>query len=125
MNVFTIEANLGSTKNILREILMHGTVLTKITEAKKRTSHAGCNACDARFRRVLHRICYLNVAHMKRASCVHTRGMRTSDAFVARVSSIHCRCRALLARRKCAGPWVTFGQYCIQAYLGYCDRVRW
>jgi hypothetical protein len=78
----------------------------KVTHAKKRTSHAGCNACDARFRRVLHRICYSNVAHMKRASCLqhlrgmcagccsgsmwHTRGMRTSDAFVASVSSIAC-----------------------------------
>jgi hypothetical protein len=82
----------------------------KVTHAMKRTSQAGCNACDARFRRVLHRICYSNVAHMKRASCVqhlrgmcagyvllrqhvthacHTCGMRTSDAFVARVSSIH------------------------------------
>jgi hypothetical protein len=26
---------------------------------------------------------------------------------------MYCRCRALLARRKCTGPWVTFGQYCI------------
>jgi hypothetical protein len=25
---------------------------------------------------------------------------------------MYCRCLALLARRKCAGPWVTFGQYC-------------
>jgi hypothetical protein len=77
----------------------------KVTHAKKRSTRAGCNACDARFRRVLHRICNSKVAHMKRASCVHhlrgmcagccsgsmwhTRWMRTSDAFVARVSSIH------------------------------------
>jgi hypothetical protein len=66
----------------------------KVTIAMKRTSHAGCNACDAHFRRVLHRICYSNVADMKRASWVqhlrgicsgsmwHTREMRTSDAFV-------------------------------------------
>jgi hypothetical protein len=80
------------------------TVLTKSNRyAKKRTSHAGCNACDAHFRRVLQRICYSNVAHVKRASCVqhlrvmcagccsgsmwHTRGMRTSDEFVARAVS--------------------------------------
>jgi hypothetical protein len=48
----------------------------KVTHAKKRTSHAGCNACDSRFLRVLHRICYSNVAHTKRASCVqHLRGI--------------------------------------------------
>jgi hypothetical protein len=109
----------------------------KVIHAKKRTSHAGCNACDARFRRVFHRICYSNVAHLNRVSCVqhlrgmcagccsgsmwhtrvcHTRGMRTSDALVARVSFMYCRCRALLARRQCAGPWVTFSQYCASKY---------
>jgi hypothetical protein len=40
----------------------------------KRASHVGCNACDARIQRVLHRICNSNIAHMKRASSVqHTR----------------------------------------------------
>jgi hypothetical protein len=29
----------------------------------KRASHVGCNACNARIQRVLHRICYSNVAH--------------------------------------------------------------
>jgi hypothetical protein len=42
----------------------------KVTHAKKRTSHAGCNARDARFRRVLHRICYSNVAHHVYNICV-------------------------------------------------------
>jgi hypothetical protein len=47
------------------------------------------------------------------AACDTHGGMSTSNAFAARVSSfMYCRCRALLARRKCAGPWVTFGQYC-------------
>jgi hypothetical protein len=37
----------------------------KVTHAKnKRTSHPGCNACDTRFRRVLHHICYSNVARL-------------------------------------------------------------
>jgi hypothetical protein len=67
-----------------------------------------------RFRRVLHRICYCNVAHMKRASCVqHLRGMcagsapascdtRVGCALLTRVCRplMSCRCRALLARRK-------------------------
>jgi hypothetical protein len=75
----------------------------------KRASHVGSNACNARIQRVLHRICYSNVAHMKRASSVqHPRNIRTTfaqhmrdiravitafdalhDAFVARVSSFH------------------------------------
>jgi hypothetical protein len=43
----------------------------KVTHAKKRTSHAGCNACDARFTSHL-----LLECQMKRASCVqHLRGM--------------------------------------------------
>jgi hypothetical protein len=42
------------------------------------------------------------------------------DAFVARVSSIHEMSR--IARRKCAGPWVTFGQYCIWAFK---DQQSW
>jgi predicted nucleic acid-binding Zn ribbon protein len=42
------------------------TVLTKSTHAMKRASHVGCNACNVRIQRVLHRICYSNVAHMKR-----------------------------------------------------------
>jgi hypothetical protein len=50
------------------------TVLTKSTHAMKRASHVGCNACNARIQRVLHHICYSNVAHMKRASSVqHSR----------------------------------------------------
>jgi hypothetical protein len=36
----------------------------------KRASHVGYNACNARIQHVLHRICYSNVAHMKRASSV-------------------------------------------------------
>jgi hypothetical protein len=30
----------------------------KVTHAMKRASHVGCNACNARIQRVLHRICY-------------------------------------------------------------------
>jgi hypothetical protein len=110
----------------------------KVTHAKKRTSHAGCNAWDARFRRVLHRICYSNFAHMKRASCAqHLRGRcagccsgsmwltrvtRVGCTLLTRLSRVcrpfmYCRCRALLARRKCAGPWFTFGQY------GTCEKL--
>jgi hypothetical protein len=28
---------------------------------------------------------------------------------------MYCRCLTLLTRRKCTGPWVTFGQYCSSA----------
>jgi hypothetical protein len=75
----------------------------------RQTSHAGCNACDARFRRVLHRICFSNVAHMKPAvMCVSDT--RVGCALLTRLSRvcrpfIYCRCRALLARRKCARPY--------------------
>jgi hypothetical protein len=34
---------------------------------------------------------------------------------------MYCRCRALLARRMCAGPWVTFGQY----YCSFSQFKRW
>jgi hypothetical protein len=97
----------------------------KVTHAKKRTSHVGCNACNARFRRVLHRICYYsNFAHMKRASCVqHLRGMCAGYALLTRLSRVcrpfmYCRCRVLLTRRKYTGPWVTFGQYCKCSFFG-------
>jgi hypothetical protein len=82
----------------------------------KGTSHARCNAVDVRFRRVLHRICYSNAEHA-RIMCTtsewdvrgmlvrqyvtyacHTGGMRTSDAFVARVSSILVFQRVGIAR---------------------------
>jgi hypothetical protein len=103
-----------------------------------RASHVGCNACNARIQRILHRICYSNVAHSKRGSSVyiriafaqHSHNIRTISAWHSRVITafdtrfvtrllrvcrpfIYCRCPALLARRKCAGPCVTFGQYCI------------
>jgi predicted nucleic acid-binding Zn ribbon protein len=39
----------------------------KVTHDMKRASHVGCNACNARIQLVLHRICYSNVAHVKRA----------------------------------------------------------
>jgi hypothetical protein len=55
-----------------------------------------------------------NVAHMKRASSVqHPRNIRASSLrrFMTRLLRVcrpfmYCRCLALLARRKCAGPWV-------------------
>jgi hypothetical protein len=102
----------------------------KVTRAVKRASHVGCEACNARIQRVLHRICYPNVAQMKRASSVHhPRNIRTTSAWHSRVITafdtrfmsrllracrpfMYCRCLAVLARRKCAGPWVNFGQYC-------------
>jgi hypothetical protein len=47
----------------------------------KRVSHVGCNACNARIQRVLHRIFYSNVAHMKHVlSIQHTRDIRTTSA---------------------------------------------
>jgi hypothetical protein len=65
-----------------------------------------------------------------RASCVqHLRGMCVGccsgsmwhawDAHFWRVCRpfMYCRCRALLARMKCAGPWVTFSQYCMNILL--------
>jgi hypothetical protein len=70
----------------------------------------------------LHRICYLNVAHyeariMCTTSAWDVRGMllRQHVTHMWRVCRpfVYCRCRALLERRKCAGPWVTFGQYCM------------
>jgi hypothetical protein len=72
----------------------------KVTHSKTRTSHAGCNASDARIRRVLPRICYSNVAHMKRASCVqHLRGMCagccSGSMWHTRVTRVGC---ALLTR---------------------------
>jgi hypothetical protein len=119
-------APLARQPGVLFSIFVERRLLAK--SAKKRTSHAWCNACDAHFRRVLHRICYSNVAQMKRASCVqhtcrlcagccsgsmrHTRVTRVGCALLSRVCHpfMYCRCRALLACRKCAGPWVTFGQ---------------
>jgi hypothetical protein len=122
-----------------------------VTHAMKRAPHVGCNACNARIQCVLHRICYSNVGHMKRASYAwHMHGIRTTFAWhprciritfaqhlrdirasitafdtrfmtrllrVCRRPFMYCRCLTLLARRKCAGPWVTFGQYC--------SPVRW
>jgi hypothetical protein len=46
----------------------------------ERASHVGCNAYDARIQRVIHRICYSNVANMKHASSVqHTRDIRVAS----------------------------------------------
>jgi hypothetical protein len=54
---------------------------------------------------------------------------RVGCALLTRLSRVcrpfmHCRCRALLARRKCAGPWVTFGQYCMYCTSLY-DPGHW
>jgi hypothetical protein len=58
----------------------------KVTQAKKRASHVGCNACNARIQRVSHRICYSNVAHMKR---VLNRVCYSNVAHIKRASSVH------------------------------------
>jgi hypothetical protein len=48
--------------------------------------------------------CFGSMWHTLRCALL-TRLSRVCHPFM------YCRCRALLARRKCAGPWVTFGQY--------------
>jgi hypothetical protein len=55
----------------------------KVTHAMKRASHVGCNAFKARIQRVLHRICYSNVAHMKRASSVQHPLVKISCQFMS------------------------------------------
>jgi hypothetical protein len=56
---------------------------------------------------------------IRTTSAGHSRVITAFDTrFITRLLRVcrpfmYCRCLALLARRKCAGPWVTFGQYCI------------
>jgi hypothetical protein len=50
---------------------------------------------------------YINTLHI-----IHVFQVAFHNGRACVVHSMYCRCRALLARRKCAGPWVTFGQYC-------------
>jgi hypothetical protein len=74
----------------------------------KRASHVGYNACNARIQRVL--------------SHLHSRVMTAFDTrFMTRLLRVcrpfmHCTYLALLARRKRAGSWITFGQYCIKSF---------
>jgi hypothetical protein len=86
----------------------------KVTKAKKRTSHSGCNACNSAFDiSFATQISRIWSAHHVYNICVGcallTRLSRVCRPFMYR------RCRALLERRKCrkcAGPWVSLGQYC-------------
>jgi hypothetical protein len=106
------------TDKLFHKLRLYLQYWPKVTHAMKRASHVGCNACNARIHRVLHRIWHSNVAHMKRASSVqHPGNIHIIFRFMTRLLRLcrpfmYCRCLALLACRKCAGPWVTFGQYC-------------
>jgi hypothetical protein len=103
---------------------------------------SGATLVIERIQRVLHRICYSNVARFishlllecrayearLTTSAYHSHNIRTTSAWHSRVIAafdtrfmtrllrvcpfMYCRCLALLARLKCSRPWVTFGQYC-------------
>jgi hypothetical protein len=73
----------------------------KVTHAKKRTSHAGCNICVGCARDAAPAACDTRVG-----CALLTRLLRVCRPFM------YCRCRALLVNWKCARQWVTFGQYC-------------
>jgi hypothetical protein len=77
----------------------------------KRVSHVWCNTCNARSAYEAHFTSHLLLEWSAPHLYNILRDIRASTAFDTRLF-MYCRCLALLARRKCAGPWITFGQCC-------------
>jgi hypothetical protein len=78
----------------------------------KRASHVGCNACNGRIQRVLHRICYSNVAHWHMKRVLH-RICYSNVAHWHMKRVLHRICYSNVAHMKRAYPYnirVTFAQ---------------